>query len=211
MLSVKKNRSVKNKSINCVSKKNNPEPMKAVKFILLVLWGTVIALTVMVIFSTYAMTIFFGTLKWVDKSELKYRAVIPIEKITYHVDKDTYLLNDIIKFGIINNSNESIYLAPCQYFNRFEKKIAKGWQSINIESCTETEDTSSTMDIEKVSKKLEGTLDAKKLGNGIWRGVSTVYLGCQKAQFASCQAKKTVFTGEFTISSDRQVGYSNFR
>jgi hypothetical protein len=130
------------------------------------------------------------------------------EKIIYNNDKISYNVDDVINLDIINNSNESIYLAPCEYFNKFEKKISGKWQSVSLVDCNAEQITADPTSIEKITKKVEEAVLAKRLGEGLWRGVSVVYFGCQKAQSESCKNNIKIFTNEFTIGGAKELKIS---
>jgi hypothetical protein len=201
---VKKIKSLKRSadtSASKVSKAPKREPMTILRFIMAVLWGTVGALTFTLIFTVYATVLFFGSLQRVDISEAFYQTNMVYEKVIYRNDKISYWPDEVIALDIVNNTDESIYLAPCQYFNRFEKKTLDGWQAVTLESCNEIDAADDASSIEKINKKVEGAFEAKKLGEGTWRGVSNIYFGCQKAEAAACSGKEIVYTNEFIIGT----------
>lgn len=190
-------------------KKQKREPMTPINFIITVLWGTVGALTIILIFSVYATIIFFGSLRWVDTTEAFYQGNNIVEQsdmaitgnIFYNADKIFYRINDMIKLDIINDTNVSIYLAPCNYFNEFEKKTSDGWQPKNLEVCNDSEVPDNSFSIDKVNKKIDFSFSAKDLGAGTWRGVLTAYFGCKIPNIESCiNNSKIVYTQEFAIS-----------
>lgn len=184
--------------------------MTKFKFVMSVLWGTVAALTVILIFTVYAVVIFFGSLRWVDTTEASYRNNLVLEKVIYRTDKIFYQPEETIVLDIINNTDESIFLAPCYYFNKFEKKVANGWQARSLETCDVAAASDNSASIEKINKKVEILLEAKKLGEGTWRGVSTVYFDCQKPEIKSCgKNSETIYTKEFMIGKSGSGEISN--
>lgn len=127
--------------------------------------------------------------------------------ITYTVEKTNYTLGDEIKLSITNNSNKPIYLAPCAYFNNFEKQIGTKWQSIILDDCTSVVQQVSGA-FEKIPKQVEEKIPTAILGEGVWRGVSDVYFDCQKAKTESCQGKQTVYSNEFRIKPEQKTSVS---
>lgn len=185
------------------------EPMTKFKFVLLVLQGTAAVQTFILIFSVYAAVIFFGHIKEINIAQLPYQNNSTFRNVIYRNDKIFYRPDEMIKLDIINNANESIYLAPCQYFNKFEKKISDKWQAVFLAACDEVEVLTDSGSIEKISERAEESFMAKKLGEGVWRGVSTVYFGCQKAQIASCKNSQTIYTNEFAIGERNLADFFN--
>lgn len=176
------------------------EPMTKIKFIMSVLGGTIAVLTFTLIFTVYAAIMFFGHIKKNNIAQMSYQGYPEFGQVVYKNDKILYRPDDTINLNIVNETRESIYLAPCEYFNKFEKKVSDKWQSISLISCDESAASSSdTEPIEKISKKVEESIVAKKLGEGLWRGVSVVYFGCQQAKTISCSSNKTIYTDEFVI------------
>lgn len=213
MVIVQKNKTLRIRKTKRVLASNleKKEPMTTFKFVMSVLWGTVAALTVILIFTVYATIIFFGSLRWVDASDASYPGNLTLEKVIYSNDKISYRLDEIINLNIINNTDRSIFLAPCEYFNKFEKKISGVWQAVILDSCDKADAASADDFQDKISKKITGAFEAKKLGEGTWRGVSTVYFGCQKPLVENCEYMKTVYTRMFTISdsANNPAGYPN--
>lgn len=184
------------------------EPMTKFKFIIAVLRGTIAAQIFILIFTVYATIIFIGNIKKIDVARSPYPSNLILQKVIYRNDKISYRTDEKIKLDIINNANESIYLAPCQYFNKFEKKITDKWQAVSLASCGEADILADSASIEKISKKVEDTVMAKKLGEGVWRGVSTIYFGCQKAQTISCKNSQVIYTDEFLIGKPEIIGFN---
>lgn len=192
------------KSVNILSsKKINQEPMTKLRFIISVLQGTIAVLTFTLLFTIYAAIVFLGHLNKIDIVKLSDQTNLIQGQIIYNNDKTSYNTEEMINLNIINNSNESIYLVPCQYFNKFEKKVSDKWQAISLAVCDETEFLADFVSIEKINKKAEDSIVAKKLGEGVWRGVSTVYFGCQKAQTTSCKNNQIIYTDEFVIGKPK--------
>ncbi len=125
------------------------------------------------------------------------------EKIIYEVDKAEYELNDRIKLSIINKSDKSIFLAPCQYFNEFEKKEGETWNTVILNDCVITEGSSSDT-FEKIPMAEKKSILASTLGEGVWRGISGKYIDCQKAEADSCKEKKTIYSDEFKIKASKE-------
>lgn len=190
-----------NKSVNPAKKiVLKKEPMTALRFITRVLWGTAVALIFISIFTVYGSMIFIDRVNKMELALTNYKNNLALGEVVYRNDKISYRSDEAINLDIVNNSNESIYLAPCQYFNVFEKKISDQWETISLADCTGMEVSTDSTSIEKISKKAEDYVLANELGAGIWRGVSTVYFGCKKAQAESCKNSQKIYTNEFTIN-----------
>lgn len=187
------------------------EPMTKFKFVIAVLWGTIAAQIFILIFTVYATIIFIGNIKKIDIAWSSYPSNLILQKVIYGNDKISYRTDEMINLDIINNANESIYLVPCQYFNKFEKKVSDKWQAVFLVACDETEILTDSASIEKISKRAEASFMAKELGEGVWRGVSAVYFGCQKAETASCKNSQIIYTNEFIINEPEIAAFSNSR
>lgn len=175
------------------------EQMTKFKFVMLVIQGTTAILVFTLIFTLYAFIIFLGNYKKINIAIVPGQFGSDAKQIAYLNDKNFYRTDEMIKLNIVNGASESIYLAPCQYFNKFEKKIADDWQSISLFECDNNDITADTVSIEKISKLVEDYVSAKRLGEGVWRGVSKIYFGCRKAQTVSCVKDQMIYTSEFTI------------
>lgn len=120
------------------------------------------------------------------------------ESILYNIDKEIYSKGEDMTANIINNSNKTIYLAPCEYFNEFQKKVGSKWQTTVLSSCspfvTETVDA-----FEKISQKVEEKISLDGLSAGIWRGISNIYFDCRRAKSQSCRKKQAIYSPEFEI------------
>ncbi len=168
-------------------------------FFATILSGTAIALTFILLFTLYATAVFLNRLQNITITATPAKNVLQ-NKVIYQNDKITYRINDTINLNIINNTAESIFLAPCQYFNKFEKKALNKWNALSLADCSNVNILPSSS-IEKISKKAEEQLLANRLGEGVWRGVSTIYFGCKEARVESCAKSQIIYTKEFTISS----------
>ncbi len=136
--------------------------------------------------------------------------IISFGKVEYITDKTEYAPGEKIKLALINNMNESIYLAPCKYFNSFEiKKISGGkennsneWQPFNYlkdfdcEIGIGAEEEDSFNKIKKITDKIISTQD---FGAGTYRGISTIYLQCDKPDIISCKSGFKTYSNEFKI------------
>lgn len=186
------------------------EPMTKFKFVMLILQGTTAILVFTLIATVYAFIIFLGHFNKINIAGVYSQANLNSMQIAYLNDKNFYYTNEAIKLNIVNNANESIYLAPCQYFNKFEKKLSDKWEAISLASCDNVNFSADQASIEKISKKVEQFILAKNLGEGVWRGASTVYFGCEKAQAESCKKSQVVHTDEFVIAeTDVAVFYKS--
>ena len=124
----------------------------------------------------------------------------PAGNVSYNTNKTNYGLNEEIGLSITNNSNKSIFLEPCRYFNKFEKKELNSWREVVVDNCEDAVIANSGS-FEKVSLKENQSISAVILGEGIWRGVSEIYLDCRKADAGACKSKKIVYSNEFKIEA----------
>lgn len=191
-----------------LSKALKQEPMTKLKFVINVLQGTIVVLTFTLLFTIYAAIVFLGHLNKIDVARSPNQINLIQGQIVYNNDKTFYNVEETINLNIINNSNESIYLAPCQYFNKFEKKVSNTWQIVSLSECDGVGAVAEISVIEKISKKVTESIMAKKLGEGVWRGVSRIYFGCQKAQIESCENGQIIYTKEFVIGEPESIGFS---
>lgn len=171
-------------------------------FILLTLSGSVLLLTLLLV-ATAPLLLNLMTMQLQNKNILSVSAPNFIaDKINYRVDKKVYAANDQISLIITNDSDKPIYLAPCQYFNKFEKKVSNKWQlPLTLYNCA-AEYEAGANSFEKNSRQTEEKITAKQLGEGIWRGISTIYFGCKEAKVSSCKEKKAIYSNEFIIDKN---------
>jgi len=91
-------------------------------------------------------------------------------------------------------------LAPCRYFNKFQKRTGDQWQNIFLTPCNSVYDpTAAGNAFDKIPGKVEEKIPTAVLGTGTWRGVSDVYLDCREAKSESCGDMKVIYTEEFKI------------
>lgn len=185
----------------------NPCCLTKELFAIITIYGS----AVMIILILFSSLNFFTSILLKERSRHRYYSMSlinniskPAGEITYAVDKSKYELNEEISLSITNSSNESIFLAPCQYFNKFEKKEQDSWKPVELGICNEVLTTNSG-DFEKIPLKEKQRISAVVLGEGVWRGVSDIYLDCQKAEIDACKSKKVVYSNEFKIETKNAV------
>lgn len=184
----------------------NPCRLSKEIFIMITIYGSA-ALVILILFSTMN---FFTSILIQERANIQNRLAgvkSAVYKpaggdIIYTVDKIKYGLSEEINLSIINMSDKSIFLAPCQYFNKFEKKELNSWKEAVIDNCKEVTVVDSN-DFEKISLKERQSILAVELGVGVWRGVSDIYMDCQKAEISACKSKKTVYSSEFKIETQK--------
>lgn len=203
MLRIKKNKLLNDATdISAIKSKQ----MTRTRFTMILLGGTSAVLALTLMLTVYAAIVFFANVNKIGATGPFYQNNSLAGKVIYENNKIFYRPEELIKLNIINNTDESIYLAPCQYFNKFEKRVLNEWQAVSLAVCDELDNPADSGSIEKISKKAEESLEAKKLGEGIWRGVAVVYFGCQKAQTSSCTNNRIIYTDEFAIGGlDRAI------
>lgn len=199
MFTMARIKKTKSSNIHLKKKAVKQESISSLNFVMAVLWGTAGVLISTLVFTVYAAILFIDHANKLEMARMFYKNISTLGEVVYRNDKISYRPDEMINLDIINNSNESIYLAPCQYFNDFEKKISDKWQAVTLNACSDVEAAMDPTSIEKISKKAEESVLAKNLGEGVWRGVSVVYFGCQKAQAESCVNNQKIYTNEFTI------------
>lgn len=127
--------------------------------------------------------------------------------ITYEIDKKIYETGEEMRAAISNNSNKAIYLAPCRYFNEFQKKTGDKWRNVFLSPCDSVLVQASDA-FEKISGKVEEKISTGGFGAGTWRGVSDIYFDCRKAKPESCGSMKTIYTEEFKVENKQTEGAS---
>lgn len=183
--------------------KSNSNYLTKELFAIAALYGCAIIL-VFILLATinYAVAILLkeaGSKSVLSGTDIK-NAPVAGESITYAVDRVKYEINDKINLSIINKTAESIFLAPCQYFNKFEKKDGEIWKAVILDNCgTVAAENSSTF--EKIPKAERQSILAAALGEGVWRGVSDVYIDCEKADISFCKRKRVVYSNVFMIEA----------
>lgn len=181
----------------------NPCCLTKELFAIITIYGS----AVMIILILFSSLNFFTSILIKERGRHRYYSMPLINnisttagEITYAVDKSKYGLNEEINLSITNSSDESIFLAPCQYFNKFEKKEQNSWKPVELGVCHEVLATNSG-EFEKIPLKEKQRISADVLGEGVWRGVSDIYLDCQKADVEACKSKKVVYSNEFKIET----------
>lgn len=172
---------------------------------------TIYGSAVMIILILFSSLNFFTSLLIKERGRYRNPGISSVNKvykqageITYAVDKAKYGLNEEIGLSITNSSDKSIFLAPCQYFNKFEKKELNSWKTVELGDCKNVEALNSN-EFEKIPLKEKQKISAVILGEGVWRGVSDIYLDCQKAEIEACKSKKVVYSNEFRIETKSSV------
>lgn len=183
----------------------NPRRLTKEMFAIIALYGSAAVVILILFFSVSFLTSVIikeaGDIKnfLAAHNDFDYQS---LENIIYAADKTEYELNDEIKLSITNGSNRSIFLAPCQYFNKFEKKEKESWKAITLNDCAANTGKSQDI-IEKIPQRENQSISAVILGVGVWRGVSDIYMDCQKAEVDACESKKIVFSNEFKIETQK--------
>lgn len=183
----------------------NPKPNSLTKemFIIITLYGSAVMVILVAFLSVNFLISFLiketGDIKnfLAARDDSDYRS---LKNIIYAADKTEYELNDRINFSITNGSSKSIFLAPCQYFNKFEKKEGANWKTIMLDNC-ETAGEKPPDTFEKIPIKEKKSVLAIALGEGVWRGVSDIYIDCRKAEIGACKEKKIIYSNEFKIGA----------
>ncbi len=184
----------------------NPCRLSKEIFIMMAVYGSA-AVIILIIFFTINFSISILVKERNDYKNYPISAKNVVYKpaggdISYAVDKSRYGLNEEIKLSITNMSDKSIFLAPCQYFNKFEKKELNSWKAVVLDNCKQAAIESSG-DFEKIPLKEKQSISAVILGAGVWRGVSDIYIDCQKAEVGACKSKKIVYSNEFKIETQK--------
>ncbi len=115
-------------------------------------------------------------------------------KIT--TDKPFYVSGENMKLSIKNESINPIYFEPCEYLNKFEKKIDEKWrESFNYESIK---------DYDKFGFKREKNITnceikLPKEGAGIYRTVIQIYYECERPGEDMCRNSKAFYSNEFRV------------
>ena len=123
---------------------------------------------------------------------------IPTNKtnIKISTDMNFYFPGENIKLMIENNSKKTIYFEPCEYLNKFEKKIGGKWrESFNYEGIKAYDKFGFKR--EKNITKCE--IKLPKEGVGIYRTVIQIYYGCERPGEDMCRNSKAFYSNEFRV------------
>lgn len=117
--------------------------------------------------------------------------------VVIKTDKNNYNKNEKISFSVINNSNEPIYVKPCDQLISYEKKVNGKWVVIkNLESQKDYAPTG----FDKSKKEI--VCDINSPGEeGQFRIAANIYYGCQKAGEKFCRESKRFYSNGFEIKN----------
>ena len=118
--------------------------------------------------------------------------------VAIKTDKNNYNKNEKISFSVTNDSNESIYVKPCEQLVNYEKKVNGKWLAMeNLESQKDY----ASAEFNKSEKEIVCNVDSPKTA-GRFRIAANVYYDCQKADEKFCRESKKFYSNEFEVKNN---------
>ncbi len=118
------------------------------------------------------------------------------DSIEILTDRKVYSSNDKITLIIKNNSGKTIYLEPCEYLNKFERKVGKKWMPENRVISNIVYDKSS---FNRRKGAVKCKIDPPTAGKGTYRVVVKVYYNCEKPGYDACRNSKVFYSNGFRL------------
>ncbi|MCK5475176.1 MAG: hypothetical protein KAI71_01155 [Candidatus Pacebacteria bacterium] len=154
----------------------------------------VILTTILVLLFSFLVLLFFSKNK-----NISYNIKDDTQEIIITTDKEHYSIGENIELYVKNRSTNSIYFEPCEYLDRFEKKIDGEWkessnyrgENIYDESGFKREDNITNCEIQ-----------LPKDGVGIYRAVVQIYYECKSPGKNMCANSKIFYSNSFEIKND---------
>ncbi|MBW6440631.1 hypothetical protein K0B03_01190 [Patescibacteria group bacterium] len=139
----------------------------------------------------------FLTLSMFDSSEnFSNNTKLDIQKIIVSTEKEHYKIGDQIILSVENHFEKSIYLEPCEYQDRFEKKINGSWQEITSYQKDKDYDKTGFKKEDSV-KDCRVILSSKEAG--VYRSVVRIFFDCKKPGEQECQKSELFYSNEFNV------------
>jgi len=149
----------------------------------------ILIIIIIPLFSFFVITVF-------NQNDNIIKKVIIEEDVKIMTDKVFYIAGDEIKFLIENVSEESIYFEPCEYLNKFEKRVDGKWKKVLIQDNEKIYDESGF----KIERRMTNcNIKLATEENGIFRVVVQVYYDCEKPGEEMCEYSKMFYSNEFEI------------
>ena len=177
------NKNNNNNNNNSNKKKEKVERSNFLEFI----FGVIIILSLFFVL----MLMFFLKIENNSKNN-KLKA----QNILIMTDKEFYSSEEAIILFVENNSEEAIYIEPCMYQNRFEKKIDGTWQEIPINNDDRVY-SESEFNRENRVKNCSIMLPSRE--KGLYRSIVQVFYNCRKPGKEECQRSEIFYSNEFNI------------
>ena len=117
--------------------------------------------------------------------------------IAIKTGKNSYDKNEKISFSVINNSNEPIYVEPCEQLINYEKKVGGNWLALEN---SESQKDYASAGFNKSKKEIICNVNSPKT-EGQFRIAASIYYGCQKAGEKFCRESRKFYSNEFEIKS----------
>ncbi|MDF1498352.1 MAG: hypothetical protein P1P85_03295 [Patescibacteria group bacterium] len=149
----------------------------------------ILMIIIIPLFSFFVITVF-------NQNNNIIRKVIIEEDVKIMTDKVFYIAGDEIKLLIENVSEKPIYFEPCEYLNKFEKRIEGRWKKV-LTQYDEKKYDELGFKTERRMTNCNIKLETKE--NGIFRVAVRVYYDCEKPGEEMCKYSKMFYSNEFEV------------
>ena len=117
--------------------------------------------------------------------------------VAIKTDKNSYNKNEKINFSITNNSDEPIYVEPCERLVSYEKKVNGKWLAMEN---SERQKNYASAGFNKSKKEIICSVNSPK-DEGRFRIAASVYYDCQKAGEEFCRESRKFYSNEFEVKN----------
>jgi len=176
---------MKQKSIKKTNKKNKKKVGGSNFFELII-----VVIIILSLFSVL-MLLFFLEIKNNSKNNK-----LKTQNISIMTDKEFYSSEEDIILFVENNSKEVIYIEPCIYQDKFEKKIDGMWQEVPIHN---EERIYSELGFNRENRVKNCSVMLPSGEKGLYRSIIQVFYNCRKPGKEECQKYETFYSNEFNV------------
>jgi len=159
-----------------------------------IIFQIVLIIIIIPVFSFLTITIFENI--FYEKTCSNNEIFMNKGKINIVTDKRLYYEKEKIILAVENDSEESVYLEPCEYLNNLEKKINGNWEPYKETVQNKVYDD---YGFEKRKRITICELGLPKAEPGIYRVVVRVYYDCKKPGENMCEKSSIFYSNEFEI------------
>ena len=139
----------------------------------------------------------FLTLSIFSKSKnISYNVKSNTQKITITTEKRYYNTGEKIELSVKNKSINSIYFEPCEYLDKFEKKIDEKWRESFSYGGKKIYDE---FGFKREDNITNCKIELPKEGTGIYRAVVRIYYECEGPGENMCADSKVFYSNEFEV------------